>query len=160
MLNGCNIRVKHRCKKLDNIMLGPLKVLSIASNLRYCNLMLPESWKIHPVCNLDLLERYKGTGPKSQVITNEAFSEDWVVDLISASGPSDDNPKQHMSLVKWKDCSHEENTWETNENVAEHDLGLLKDYYDKNPIQEKDGRFAAVKERRKIRRKKNGLTNG
>jgi len=56
MLNGRNIQAKHKCKKLENKMLGPFQVLSIGGNLRYCKLELPESWKIHPVLNINLLE--------------------------------------------------------------------------------------------------------
>jgi hypothetical protein len=72
-----------------------------------------------------------------------------------ASGPSDNNPKQHVFLVKWKDYSQEENMWETYENVAEHDKSLLKDYYVKNPTVEKDGRFGnkKLKKRKTLRRK-------
>jgi hypothetical protein len=32
MLNGRNIRTKHRCKKMENKMLGPFKVASVGSN--------------------------------------------------------------------------------------------------------------------------------
>jgi hypothetical protein len=64
MLNGQNIRAKHRCKKFEDKMLGPFEVLSIGSNARYCKLKLPDLWKIHLVFNIDLLERYKGTDPK------------------------------------------------------------------------------------------------
>jgi transposase InsO family protein len=141
MLNGKNIRAKHRCRKLEDKMLGPFEVSSVGSNLRYCKLKLPESWKIHPVFNIELLERYKGTNPKKPIIEVEADGEDWVMESIIASGPSDGNAKQHVFLVKWKDYSHEENTWETYENVADNDLRLLEEYYKNNPKVERDGRF-------------------
>jgi len=110
ILNGWNIRAKHRCKKLEDKMLGPFEVLLVASNLRYCKLKLPDSGKIHPVFNIDLQERYKGTDPKKQIIEIEADGEDWVMESIIASGPSDNNPKQHVFLVEWKDFSQGENT--------------------------------------------------
>jgi len=80
------------------------------------------------------------------------------MESLIACGPSDDNPKQHVFLVKWKGFAQEENMWETYENVAEHDMGSLKDYYERNLAMERDGRFG-VKERknsyeRKIRVKK------
>jgi len=51
------------------------------------------------------------------------------MESIIASGPLDDNPKRHLFLVKWKDFVQEENRWESYENVADHDLRLLEDYY-------------------------------
>jgi len=141
ILNGQNIRAKHRCKKLEDEMLRPFEVLSIGSNLQYCKLKLPEWWKIHPVFNIDLLERYKGTNPKKQIIEIEADGDDLVMVSILASRSSDDNPKRHVILVKWKDFGQEENTLETYENVADHNLRLLEDYYQRNPAEEKDGRF-------------------
>jgi hypothetical protein len=52
MLNGRNIRAKHRCKTLEDKMLGPFEVLSVGSNCRYCKLKLAHSRKIHPVFNI------------------------------------------------------------------------------------------------------------
>jgi hypothetical protein len=154
MLNGRNIRAKHRCKKLEDKMLGPFRVLGVGSNLPYCKLELPDSWKIHPVFNIDLLERYKGTDPKKKVIKIEADREGWVIETMIASGPSDDNPKHHVFLVEWKDFTQEENTWETYENVAEHNMELLEDYYKWNSGMEKDARYSKRKERKKPIRKR------
>ena len=141
MLNGRNIRAKHWCRKLEDKMFGPFEVLSVGKNQRYCKLGLPDSWKIHPVFDIDLLERYKGTDQKKQVVEVEADGENWVMESIIASGPLDGNVKQHVFLVKWKDFTQEENTWETYENVAEHNMKLLEDFYKKNPGIEKDRRF-------------------
>jgi hypothetical protein len=58
MWNGQNIRAKHRCKKWEDEMLGPFQILSVGSNLPYWKLTLRDSWKIHPVFNIDLLEQY------------------------------------------------------------------------------------------------------
>jgi len=76
MLNGRNIRAQHRCRKLEDKMFGPFEILSVGKNQRYCKLDLPDSWKIHPICNIDLLERYKGTDPQKQVVEIEADGED------------------------------------------------------------------------------------
>jgi hypothetical protein len=59
MLNGRNICTKHRCKTLEDKMLGPFEVLSVGRNLRYCKLKLPDSRKMHPVFNIELIERFK-----------------------------------------------------------------------------------------------------
>jgi len=148
LLNGRNIRAKHRCKKLEDKMFGTFEILSLGSNQQYCKLELPDSWKIHPVFNIELLERYKGTDPKKQVIEVEADGEEWVMESIVASGPSDGNPKRHVFLVKWKDFSPEENTWETYDNVAENNMGLLEDFYARNSGIEKDARFGKQKRKR------------
>jgi len=145
MINGRNIWRKHWCKKLEDKMLRPFEVVSVGSNLRYCKLKLPDSWKIHSVFTINLLERSKGRDPKKQVIEIEADGNDWVMESIIASGPSDNYPWHHVFLVKWKDFSHEENTWEMFDNVAEGNLKSLKDYYKKNPRVEKDGRFTSRK---------------
>jgi hypothetical protein len=68
---------------------------------------------------------------------------------IIPSGPAYNNPKQHVFLVKWKGFTQDDNTWETYENVAEHDKEFLKDYHARNPTVEKDGRFV-----KNVRRKK------
>jgi hypothetical protein len=75
MLNERNIRAKHRCKKFEDKMLGPFEVMSIGSNNRYCKLRLPDHGKIHPVFNIDLHKRDKGTGPKKQVVEIEPDEE-------------------------------------------------------------------------------------
>jgi len=155
ILNRRNIRAKHRCKKLEDKMLGPFKVSSVGSNLWYCKIKLPDSWKIHPVFNINLLERYKGTNLKKQILEIEADSEDWIMETIIASGPSDGNPKQHVFVVKWKNYTQEENMWKTYENVVGHNMRLLEDYYKYNPAVKRDGRLKK-KERKKvsIRKKK------
>jgi len=134
-------------------MFGPCEVISVGSNNPYCKLKLPDQWKLHPVFNIDLLERYRGTNPEKPVIEIEPDGEDRTMETIVASGPTDYNPKQYVFLVKWKDFSQEENTWETYLNVAEHNMGLLEDYYARNPTVEKDGRFKG-KIKKKIFRKR------
>jgi hypothetical protein len=48
-------------------------------------------------------------------------------------------------LFKWEGYSHDENMWETYENVLEHSIDLLKDYYGKNSTVERDGRCNKMK---------------
>jgi len=99
MLTGWNIRAKHRCRKLEDKMFGPFEIQSTGKNQRYCKLSLPDSWKIHPVFNIDLLERYKGTDPKKPIIEVEADGEVWVMESIIAWGPSDENSKEHFFWI-------------------------------------------------------------
>jgi hypothetical protein len=58
-----------------------------------------------------------------------------------ASGPTDHNPKQHVFLIKWRNNAQEENTWETYENIMEHNKELLKEYYARNSGVARDERF-------------------
>jgi hypothetical protein len=97
--------------------------------------------------NIDFLERYQGTDHKQQVVELEADGEDWETESILASEDSDGNPKQHVFLVKWTGFLQEENTWETYANVAEHHMGLLEEYYERNPTRGKDGTFEVKKKR-------------
>jgi hypothetical protein len=68
------------------------------------------------------------------------------MESIIASEISDDNSRRHVFLVRWKDFTQEDNTWETYENVAEHDMKLLEDNYELNPTVEWDARFKGNKE--------------
>jgi hypothetical protein len=126
-------------------MYGPFQVEKTGKNGRYCKLKLPDSWRIHSMFNIALLERYRGTNPKKQVVEIEADDAGWKMKSIIASGPSDDDPRKHLYLVKWEGYTHEENTWETYDNVAECSLDLLKDYYGKNPTIERDRRYEKKK---------------
>jgi len=71
------------------------------------------------------------------------------MEKVLASGPSNDNASKHVFLVKWKDYTQEENTWESFDNVNENAKGLLKDYYEANPNIERDKRFGKEKTRQK-----------
>jgi hypothetical protein len=50
------------------------------------------------------------------------------MELFIGSRPSDADVKKHVYREKWKDYSHEENTWETYEHVAESDPTLLENF--------------------------------
>jgi hypothetical protein len=75
------------------------------------------------------------------------------LESIIASGLSDDNSEQHVFLVKWKDFTQEENTWERYGNVAEHNMDLLKDYYKRKPGVERDRRLRDLAKSIRIRKK-------
>jgi len=149
MLNGKNIRSKGRCKKLDDKMYGLFKVVSVGHNNRYCKLELPSSSKIHPTFNISLLERYRGKNPEMEVIKIEADDAGWTMENVIASGPSNDDASKHVFLVKWKDYTHEENTWETFDNVFKNAKELLEEYYEGNPNIEKDKIFGKKDTKRK-----------
>jgi hypothetical protein len=137
-------------------MYRPFEIVSEGHNKRYCKLKLPDTWKIHPVFNIALLERYRGTNPKEKVIEIEADDSGWKMESIIASGPSDNDNSKHVYLIKWEGFTHEENTWETYENVAESAYELLREFYGKFPAMEKDKRFVE-KPQEKIKKKKTGM---
>jgi hypothetical protein len=157
MLNGKNIQSKGRCRKLEDKMYGPFEVLSEGHNKRYCKLKLPDKWKIHPVFNVSLLERYRGTNPEREVVEVEADVPGWKMVSIIASGPSDNDNSKHVYLVKWEGFTREENTWEMYENVAESAYELLEEFYGKFPMMEKDKRFGG-KPKEKIKKKRRAGT--
>jgi hypothetical protein len=70
------------------------------------------------------------------------------METIIASWPTNHNPKQHVFLIKWKDYSQDDNTWETYENVVEHNKKLIEEYYVRNPKVEKDGRFEGIRKKK------------
>jgi len=52
-------------------------------------------------------------------------------------------------LEKWEGFTHEENTWESYENVKESAEDLLKEFYEKNPTMERNGRYGKEKIKKK-----------
>jgi len=96
MLNGTNIQAKLRFKKLEDKMYGPFKVSLTGKNSRYCTGKLPESWRIYPTFNTTLLERYRATNPKKQVIEIKADDVGWKMESIIASRPSVNDVKKHV----------------------------------------------------------------
>jgi hypothetical protein len=154
MLNGKNIRSKGRCRKMEDKMYGPFEVLSEGHNKRYCKLKLPTKWKIHPVFNISLLEKYQGTNPEREVIGIEADDSGWKMEAIIASGPTNDDTSKYVFLVKWEGFSHKENTFESYDNVNESACELLEEYYDQSPAKEKDDRFGKKDTKKKTRRRK------
>jgi hypothetical protein len=113
--------------------MGPFEIISVGKNLRHGKLKLPGGWKIHPVFNISLLERYRWEVKEAPVVEVEADGDEWVMESIIASGPSNDHGKKHIYLVKWRGFTHDDNTWESYDNVVEYDNKLLQDFYDKNP---------------------------
>jgi len=121
-------------------MYGPFKTISAGHNDQYCKFKLPTSWNIHLTINKGLLGRYRGKGPEREEVEIEADDAGRKMENIIASGPSNNDAKKHVYLIRWETYTQEENTWETYENVVEYAEELLEEYYSNNENTEKDNR--------------------
>jgi hypothetical protein len=126
-------------------MYGPFEVEVIGKNGCYCTIKLPDFGKIHPMFNITLLERGRGTDSVKQVVKIQAEDSGWTMESIIASAYSDHDPRKHAYLVKLEGYSHDGNTWETYENVLECSFDLLREHSSKNPATEKDRHFGKKK---------------
>lgn len=77
MLNGKNIQANHHCKELEDKIYGPFKVLSSGITGTYSTLKLLQSWKIHPMFNIALLLRYRGSDTKKRIIEVKEDDAGW-----------------------------------------------------------------------------------
>lgn len=66
----------------------------------------------------------------------EADDAGWMMDMIIASGLSNEGPSKRVYLIKWEGHSHEQNTWETYDNVMDHAEELLEEHYGRNEYME------------------------
>ena len=57
---------------------------------------LPENWKIHPVFNISLLEKCRGSNPEREVVEIEADDSGWKMESLIASGPSNHDHKKQL----------------------------------------------------------------
>jgi hypothetical protein len=77
------------------------------------------------------------------------------MESIIARGPSGNDHRKHDYLVMWEGFTHEENTWESYDNIKESAEDSLKEFYEKNHTMEKEGRYGKEKiEKKKSKRKK------
>jgi len=119
-------------------------------NGSYCSVYLPDSWKIHPILNIALIQQYPGTCQKKQIIEVEADDAVLKMELNIASGPSDDDPSKHVYSETWEDNSQVENVLEMYDNVLECSLDFQKDYDGNNPPVERDGQSGYKKCRKLV----------
>ena len=114
-LKGLHLRLPHQSTKLAPKQYGPFKIMKQINPVTY-QLMLPNTWQIHPVFHVLLLSPYHKTNahrpnysrPPHDLISGEEFFE---VEQI--------RDYQHHSwlrmlqyLIKWKGSPESDNTWE------------------------------------------------
>jgi hypothetical protein len=113
-LEGINVKTTHPKAKLAPHRHGPFKILSTTPT-NSC-LLLPNSWRIHPVFHNSLLTPYKETTAHGPNFTRpppdivEGETDHFKVETILNARPTP-NQRGIQYLVRWKGYPDSENTW-------------------------------------------------
>jgi len=81
-------------------MQPPFEMVSVGSDLHYCKVNIPDCCKIYSIFSFELLKKYTVTDPIQQVIEIEGNSKHWVMEMIIASGSSNEDMRKHVCLVQ------------------------------------------------------------
>jgi hypothetical protein len=107
-----------KTKKLIGKMLGPFEIMERIGNVAY-KLKLPANSKAHPVFHVSALKRYQKPTDGRSVPAPEPIlvgdDMEWEVEAIL---DHKDNRRGRLYLVKWKNATIEEATWEPERNCA------------------------------------------
>ncbi|QSS59511.1 hypothetical protein I7I51_08946 [Histoplasma capsulatum] len=117
MLRAKNISTLRPSPKLDHRFLGPFQIIDIRGTQAYKLKLTPQYKGIHPVFHVSLLEPYHardGQIPQAEPIIIDA-QEEWEVEAILDKRQY---RGQTQYLVKWKDCTDTDNSWEPEENLV------------------------------------------
>ena len=114
-------------KKLQMKRMGPFKVKEVVSQTAFC-LCIPPQWKIHPIFHASLLTTYKETSehgpnflqPPPDLIDSE---EEYEVEVILGHRG---RPGHRTFLIRWKEYSVAEDTWEPERNLGNAQLLIIK----------------------------------
>jgi transposase InsO family protein len=114
MLNGKNLKVKRATRKFAPIMHGPFKINRILqNNNRAVGLALPNTWHIHPVFHVSLLEPFKVSTLREQDVirpdqvldmeeeVEQMYSDAYEVDKI-VRRRKDEETGDMWYTVRWK----------------------------------------------------------
>jgi len=130
MFDAKNIRTKRLSKKVSQNLYGTFKILEKKATGAY-KLEILAGWKIHPVCDVSLLEPYPTSNRpnREQPPRDPEDSEGdlgWEVERIVKSKiisytrkvrGRNEGLKDLLSFVKWEGCAEDENTWEPHEGM-------------------------------------------
>ena len=109
MLNSKNLKFKLGVKKLSPKFVGPFKVIKVVNKVSF-RLKLPKSWKVFPVFHKGFLRLYTGKVNKEEVHpiveTGHKFEVEAILGERKVRG-------KHQFLVKWKNYSLDEASWQT-----------------------------------------------
>jgi reverse transcriptase-like protein/integrase-like protein/chromodomain-containing protein len=104
-----NIKTTRTSQKLDSLKIGPYRIEQKLSNDNY-KLELPERMRIHPIFHVSLLSKTNNpVSTQNDDVLNE-YEVEKILKKRSKNGKTE-------YLVKWKDYSEEESTWEPTENL-------------------------------------------
>jgi transposase InsO family protein len=143
-----HIQTKRPSTKLDFKKLGPFKVTEKIGNVNY-RLQLPSSSRLHPVFHISLLEPCKGATP---VVTDAELQPENDEQEYEAEEILDSRVNNGVLeyLVKWKDYTSAENTWEPRKHLA-NSPRLLEEFhqrYPQRPSRPSGRGWPAVREKR------------
>ncbi|KAH7558668.1 reverse transcriptase [Bipolaris maydis] len=125
-LSRQNLKTKRPCRKLDNLRVGPFKILEEIGKVNY-KLKLPQGMRIHPVFHKKLLEP---APPDAELATDIELEDDEyeveeVKDLRKIGS-------QWKYLVKWQGWPESHNTWEPEGNLT-NCKSLVRDFHRRQP---------------------------
>ena len=111
-LSRKNLKTKRPCNKLDQLRLGPFKVLEVRGPVNY-KLQLPKNMRIHPVFHVSLLEPAPQNAElETEVeLENDEYEVEEILDHQKFG-------RQQKYLVKWKNWPSSYNTWEPRTNLT------------------------------------------
>ena len=133
-LEGTNLNLPYKSRKLSPRRFGPFKITSVISPVAY-KLKLPDNWKIHNVFHASLLTPYSETEihgsnflePPPDLLEGEP---EWEVEEILGSRRHG-RKKQLQFLVRWKGYSPAHDSWVDKSDL--HAPNLLQDFLRRHP---------------------------
>lgn len=146
MLNGKNLKTRRKCKKLDNKLFGPFEIVKVITPMAV-RIRLPQSWKIHDVFHVKLLEPYRASAqrppPKVEEVLidlSNAITEEFSIKRIRGASYSK-SKRRVLYLVEW-DGYPDRKDWteEPFEHFSESGIEDLKDFHLENPAMPRDER--------------------
>lgn len=144
MVENMNIKTQREMKKLDFKRSGPVKVLKKIGESAY-KVQLPKGWRIHDVFNEVMLTKYhdpeypsqQKAPPLPEIIDEaEEYEVKTILDIKQKKPTLKELKEGNTSgiwyLVRWKDCTPEEDSWVAKEDIT-HAEELLEEFHKEHP---------------------------
>ena len=114
MLISKNLMLKVGIRRFSPKFLGPFKVKKVVNAVAF-ELVLPSTWKVHPVFHRSLLKPFEGKVPKHLSLPQVEPSFEYEVEKILRERMV---KGKTQFLVKWKHYPVEESTWQDEEDCS------------------------------------------